>query len=440
MSLPSEALAIARLGRLQGGVPGNTKNRVLVVEDCKAIQALLCAHINNINGISADGAASFADAKELLESRSNDYFIAVLDLNLPDAPNGEIVDFVQSFGVPVIVMTGSVDETVREQMLEKNVLDYVIKKQATEIEHITYIVGRMHENRSVKVLVVDDSPSLRSYLVSLLDAYQYQILQAASGKEALEVLAEHPDTALILTDYNMPEMDGLELIQTVRKDHRREDLAIIGMSDATHSGLSALLLKSGANDFITKPFQVEEFYCRVTQNTNMIGYVRQIKECATRDFLTQVYNRRYLFDIGASLFANAKRGHINLAAALIDADHFKRINDKYGHAVGDEALKLIAATLSETLRTSDIIARFGGEEFVCLAVMKSDDDKALVFERVRQAIENIEFIAAGERISLTVSIGVTSHLGKSLDEMIKSADMALYHAKETGRNKVVVEG
>ena len=436
----SDALAVARLQRLHGRNHEQGKSRVLIVEDSKSIQALLCAHINDISGIEADAAATLAEAKILLEARASDYFIAVLDLNLPDAPDGEIVDFVQSFGVPVIVMTGSVDERIRQQMLEKNVLDYVVKRQATEIEHVTYIVGRIYENHEVKVLVVDDSPSFRMYLVELLKSYQYQTFQAVDGLDALEVLAENPDIALILTDYNMPRMNGQELVQAVRKDHRREDLAIIGLSDASRSDLSALMLKSGANDFLSKPFQIEEFYCRVTQNTNMIGYVRQVKEGATKDFLTKVYNRRHLFDVGTSLYANAKRGNLNIAVGLVDADFFKKINDTYGHDVGDTALQAIATALQSTLRTSDIVARFGGEEFVCLVALKEAEDSGIVFERVRQSIEDIELAVGDQKIALTVSIGVTNILGESLDDMIKVADTAVYKAKESGRNRVEVTG
>ncbi|MCF6283322.1 MAG: response regulator, partial [Candidatus Polarisedimenticolaceae bacterium] len=300
MSSAKDALARARLQRLNEQSRERGKNRVLVVEDTRSIQALLCAYINNINGIEADGVSSLAEAEALLKENADDYFISVLDLNLPDAPDGEIVDFVHSFGVPVIVMTGTVDERVRQQMLEKNVLDYVVKRQATEIEHVTYIVGRIYENHETKVLVVDDSVSFRMYIVELLNNYQYQVFEAKDGIEALEVLEENPDIALILTDYNMPRMNGQELVQTVRKDHRREDLAIIGMSDVARSDLSALLLKSGANDFLSKPFQVEEFYCRITQNTNMVGYVRKIKEGATKDF------RNYSASVNSVLTAHVQ--------------------------------------------------------------------------------------------------------------------------------------
>jgi len=413
------------------------KDQLLVVEDSSVIRRLLCAYISELEGIEPITAGSLQEAREQLNAAKDRIFCAVLDLNLPDAPNGEVVDLVQSQNIPVIVLTGSVDHALRENMLKKQVIDYVLKNNTTEIEHVAYVVGRLHQNQHTGILVVDDTRMFREYLTELLSRYRYHTHTAANGKEALEVLKAHPDISLVITDYHMPQMNGQELIQAIRRTHRREDRAIIGLSDASHKELSAMLLKSGANDFLSKTFEEEEFYCRVTQNTNMIGYVRQIRDSATRDFLTKAYNRRHLFDVGEKLYANAKRGSIILAAALMDADFFKRINDTFGHQVGDLALKAIANALHKTMRNSDIVARYGGEEFVCLSVIKKVDDATFVFERVRKAVENIELEVEGKKVPITASIGVTTELCGSLDEMLNRADEAVYKAKESGRNRVV---
>ena len=412
-------------------------DRVLVVDDSRAIRQLLCGLIDNLEGLCTESAQNLAEARALLAENPKRFFCAVLDLNLPDAPDGEIVDLVRTHDLPVVVLTGSVDQSLRETMLAKQVIDYVIKGSATEIEHVAYVVARLHQNQSMKVLVVDDSQSFRSYLCSLLQHYRYTTLAAGDGREALAMLNENPDISLVITDYNMPKMNGLELVQAIRQRYRREDLAVIGLSDASKRGLSVLLLKNGCNDFLSKPFEVEEFYCRVTQNTNMIGYVRQIHDTATRDFLTKAYNRRYLFDAGERLHANAKRGNLNLAAALIDADHFKRINDTWGHQAGDDALRLISQTLQSCVRKSDIIARYGGEEFVCLAVIKTPGDETIMFERMRAAIESIDLEIDGTRVPITASIGVSVVPGNSLDEMLQRADKCVYEAKQAGRNRVV---
>ena len=135
--------AIPRLKRLQGREKKDGKNTVLVVEDSKAILSLLCAYLAQLDGINVISATTMAEAEKLLAVHAQQIFCAVLDLNLPDAPNGEVVDLVQANGIPVVVLTGSVDESLRKTMLKKNILEYVVKRHTTEIENVTYIVGRI---------------------------------------------------------------------------------------------------------------------------------------------------------------------------------------------------------------------------------------------------------------------------------------------------------
>jgi len=155
--------------------------------------------------------------------------------------------------------------------------------------------------------------------------------------------------------------------------------------------------------------------------------------------LTKIYNRRRLFGLGEQLHANAKRGLITSVAALIDADFFKKINDNHGHAMGDYALVKIASTLKNSLRKSDVVARFGGEEFVCVAIIKKEDDALPLFEKLRKNVAAIElYTDTGKRVPITVSIGVTTQLGESFDDMLKLADSAVYVAKDAGRNQVAM--
>jgi diguanylate cyclase (GGDEF)-like protein len=415
----------------------NDIGTVLIVEDSRAMRSLLTAYLDDAHGIKTVETASFAEALAELADHASRFFAAVLDLHLPDAPNGEIVDLVCRYGIPVVVLTGSLDFARRETMLARQVVDYFIKHNRNEIEQVAQTINRLWHNREIKVLVVDDSRSFRTYLHSLLESYRYQTFTASNGREALAMLDMHPNISLVITDINMPEMNGLELIEAIRQRYRREDLAIIGMSDASRPSLPALLLKTGANDFIAKPFQSEEFFCRVSQNTNMIDYVRRLRDAATRDFLTGISNRRHALELSEALHANAQRGHFRIALGMIDVDHFKRVNDTFGHLVGDEALKAIANALRKTLRSSDIVGRYGGEEFFCVVVLKQEDDAKLVFDRVRSAIERIEFHVETQRVPLTASVGFTTDLDGSLIQMIARADTAVYQAKEQGRNRVV---
>ena len=428
-----------RLSRLTSRRDSNALNRILIVEDSKKIRDLLSRYLSNLGGFQIYEASTLEQAKEILKDDSLNFSCSICDLSLPDAEDGAAVDLLRSFGLPVIVLTSVVDDKLREAMLSKQVIDYVIKGTSTEIEHVAYVVARLCENEATKVLVVDDSASFRDYIQTLLNRYRYRTFSAVSGAEALTQIGKHPDISLVITEYHMPDMNGQELIQAIRKNYRREDLAIIGVASTTDSSFTAKLLKSGANDFLSKSFEEEEFYCRVTQNTNLVSYVRQVRDSATRDFLTGLFNRRHLFEIGNTLWENAKRGQICLGAALVDADFFKKINDNFGHDVGDKALKAIADELQKALRKSDIVARYGGEEFASLAVLKKPEDAFLLYERMRKALEAIVLTVDGEKVPITASIGVTTSLESNLDTMFGRADEALYKAKAEGRNRVVVD-
>ena len=426
---------LARLGTL---AHEDGEITVLLVEDSRTVRIRLRDTLQTLPGVRVLEAGTLAEARVLLDQDAAGLFCAVLDLTLPDASGSEIVDLVSGYEVPIIVLTGTLNPEVRRAVLEKRAIDYIIKSNTGAIEDVAYLVARLRQNLRTKVLVVDDSATFRTHLSGLLTQYHFLILTAANGQEALAQIAAHPDIVLVLTDYHMPEMDGLELIREIRRRYRREDMAIIALSDADHPDLSAAMLKAGANDFLAKRFQSEEFFCRVTQNTNMIGYVRQLRDMATRDYLTGLYNRRHLFELGNALHASARNGSdLQLALAMIDADHFKRINDQFGHDAGDAALKMLAATMRRTLPDSDILARFGGEEFVCLSLLPRREDAAAHFEQLRAAVKASDLRWQGERIPLSASIGFTTQLGENLAMMIARADEAVYRAKEGGRNRVV---
>ncbi len=416
-----------------------TKNIILLVDDSRAILKLLTAYIEQNDFLQVVTAESYAGAKACLNQQGDSPFLcAVLDLHLPDAPNGEIIALVQQFNIPIIILTASRDIAIKQTLEAELIIEYVIKSEAEEIEYVAGIVSHIYYNQFCKVLLVDDSLAYLQYLSSLVENLRYQVLLAKDGLEALEVLDKNTDISVIITDYVMPRMDGLELINAVRSRYKKEEISILGISMSDNRELIVRLLKMGANDFMPKPIIPDEFYCRVIQNVNMIQYVREIKKTATSDYLTQLHNRRNLFELGEVLYANAKRGALRIVAAMIDADHFKQVNDRYGHDVGDIVLVSIANALKRSMRVSDIIARFGGEEFVCIAVIKEDKDAMILFEKVRKAVAALSIPVGKEELKVTISIGASYNLGNNLDEMLKFADDAMYQAKENGRNQVVI--
>ncbi len=161
----------------------------------------------------------------------------------------------------------------------------------------------------------------------------------------------------------------------------------------------------------------------------------KILEMANRDFLTGLANRRYFFEIGENLFQNAKRGNIAISVAMFDIDHFKRINDTLGHAAGDYVIREISGVFSANLRKSDVISRFGGEEFCVLLHCKDAGDAYAVVDKLRLLIELHVFVFAGKKIDVTISAGLTSVIGDNLAAMVETSDKMLYKAKANGRNR-----
>ncbi len=411
-------------------------DRVLVVEDSAAILNLIAANIEEITEARVIKAKSLADARVLLDRWRDRITLAVLDLNLGDAPDGEIVALVRARHIPVIVLTGTMSGAMRERVMRMNVVDYVYKRNANEISYVASLARRILANRGQKVLVVDDTASFRGYLAHLLKVHRYRVIEADGAIAALDILEAHPDIRLVITDYNMPDMDGMELVCRIREKRDRTRLAIIGVSGDTDASLTPRMLKAGANDFLHKPFQAEEFYCRITQNMDTLDYVRVIRDAAQTDFLTGLHNRNYLFEHVGRLFNNAQRGHIEMTVAMLDIDHFKQINDTRGHAVGDLALKAVARALKAEARDGDLLARVGGEEFCVVGVNVGDVDA--MFERYRHAVERTRVSTDEGEFHVTISIGICQQPQDSFDAMLATADAALYVAKHGGRNRYVI--
>lgn len=165
----------------------------------------------------------------------------------------------------------------------------------------------------------------------------------------------------------------------------------------------------------------------------------QIKDMAQRDYLTNLYNRRYLYEMGDMMFQNALRGNMNIIVVMIDIDFFKKINDNYGHGAGDFILKTIADIFKENLRKADIISRYGGEEFCIVMNVKEKRDGVIIMEKIREIVEKQSFIYEGKKIDVTISVGVSLEIEETFEECIKIADKLLYEAKEKGRNRVIAE-
>lgn len=414
------------------------KNKILIVEDNKALAKLIAKKMEDKVEMDIDIAHSLAEAQAFL-SDPKEYFIALLDLNLPDAPNGEVVDYVISKGLPSIVLTGSMDEATRESFIHKDIVDYVYKGNMDDINYIFRIINRLSKNRQYKVMVVEDSAPFRSALKKILTSLQFQVFTAAHGEEAMNYFTDNPDIKLALCDYRMPVKDGLEVLKEIRAIGDKNQIGVLMMTSPSENVNGAIFLKNGANDFIAKPFVKEELICRVNNTIEAMENINQIADFANKDFLTGVYNRRYFYENMNEYVAYAEEHMEPYVVAMLDIDHFKKINDTHGHNNGDKVLKTLAKKLIDETKGDDLIARFGGEEFCIILKDISNEDAVKFFVNLRANIANCKVQLKKEQISFTVSIGVAfSRSDYRLDELLELADEALYRAKENGRNRVEI--
>ena len=229
---------------------------VLVVEDSNFFSSLIRETVERSLDIKVSVAESYAEAEKCLSSDDR-FVLALLDLNLPDAADGEIVKLANAHALPSVVFSGNLDADQREELFKLGVIDSILKDSPASLEYAVSLMGRLIRNRELAVMVVEDSGPTRSHIVNQLKTQQLTVFEAADGSEALATLERNPGIRLILTDYTMPEMDGFELIKALRRDHNKEELAIVGMSSASESDLSSKFIKYGANDFIYKPFPMK---------------------------------------------------------------------------------------------------------------------------------------------------------------------------------------
>ncbi|BFN30488.1 response regulator [Vibrio harveyi] len=400
-------------------------NKILVVEDSRAFNNYL-QQILNQAGYEVLAAESYAEAQSILTSQP-ELLCAVLDYCLPDAQDGEIIDLVLSHQQKVIVLTAMLQDDAREKMLAKGVLDYILKDSMASVSYLLPLIKRLTNNQQHKCLVVDDSMTVRRHVVQLLEHQYIQTLQAENGQQAIEVIEQNPDITLVLTDHDMPIKDGITMIRELRQKLDKNQLAILGISGSDDHSMTARFLKAGANDFLYKPFNQEEFFCRVHQILDMKEATTDLFRMANQDSLTSLWNRRFLF--GQTCDSDEQRN-----IAMLDIDFFKKVNDNYGHDGGDAALVMVANIL-KIYFPDDVIARFGGEEF-CIQAYGSYDDFVTRLEQMRQRVEKTPIPYQDDQIQVTISVGVSNIKG-NLDQQIKVADDRLYQAKGNGRNQTV---
>lgn len=298
------------------------------------------------------------------------------------------------------------------------------------------------------IAIVDDDPAIRRLLHLLLTRGGYQTLESTTGTEARERLWKEPWDIGIL-DRKLPDMDGVVLCHEIKKDPELRTRYIFMLTGEDDQEDKVEGLELGADDYITKPFQSAELLARIRAAKRIVDLQKELLETNKRlellsitDGLTKLHNHRYFQDELNRAFEETQRYQRPLSLAMIDLDFFKKINDTYGHAVGDDVLREVARLFQESVRSTDLVARYGGEEFAVMMPETTIDDAAISAEKIRSMIESTPIQTQAGPVNTTVSIGVASvpqsrtHNSK---ELIIAADKALYRAKRSGRNQVQTE-
>ena len=396
---------------------------ILIVEDNNLYSSLIKAHIHkHLLFAHCDIVSTF----EELKSSKRNYDLYIVDYILPDTREDEHIEYLINQNKKVILMTKFESEFPKKKWNEK-IVDFIIKEDISVINYLVKLVKRLYKNQFINVLIVDDSKFMLEYEEKILKLLNLKVFKAKNGAEALNVLKEK-EVNFIVTDIEMPIVNGIELVKEVRKIKNIDELLILVLSSISNMDIAFKVLKLGANDFIKKPFEKEEFIIRVNNLLEIYDYLVEYKTSTFIDALTKIYNRFYLEHNLDKLF----KMYSKKSVVMIDIDFFKKINDTYGHQIGDEVLKFFAKFLKRNLRKNDILVRYGGEEFLIFMPNTTAAEAYIVMTKLKKLLKEDK----NKPVNFTFSVGISDE-GDTLVEMIKIADRRLYVAKKEGRNKII---
>jgi len=301
-------------------------------------------------------------------------------------------------------------------------------------------------DKAYKILAIDDAKDGLLLLAFDLQEAGCDVVSANSGESALRLL-EQSQVDLIILDMHMPGLSGLATLAALKSNSKLQDIPVIMLSASDLEDEIVAALELGADDYVVKPYIRKVLLARMHTSLRLREKTKALAYLAKTDFLTNINNRSCFYQLTNNAMSQASRNDHNIVIAMFDIDLFKRVNDNYGHDVGDQILKAFAQCMTQCFRNYDIIGRLGGEEFaVCLP--NTDIEQAmLACERFRCSIEQLSLSSAVDNqnqentslVKITVSGGIVSSSCRSIDidQLLKQADVALYYAKSSGRNKMI---
>nr|WP_275045662.1 diguanylate cyclase [Flexistipes sinusarabici] len=395
-------------------------------------------------------ATSYSEAKDILDEFLPS--LVIISYELQDGVGLDLCEYMQKRkkfrSVPVIVLTSNEnDETLKFKAFGAGAIDFLEKSKVNEdfvkyVDEIVEIIS-ISDISGSSAWIVDNDIAETQFLENILKSTGITVSTFSEPSELLKNLKNNtPD--IIIADLFMKKMDGMELTKELRHKNSLKNVPILILASSRESSFMRTLLLHGANDYILKPFSAEEAILRVTSNIKTKKLYDDLEETnrelfkkATTDSLTGLYNRRFFMEQLEHVNYNAGRYGHSFGVALWDIDHFKNINDRHGHDVGDRVLIKLTEAIKHSVRKSDIIGRFGGEEFICIFPGQKEADMPAIVSKLLEAARDLNIKEGGKQIPVTISIGAVfcKNTSENLDNIIKNVDKLMYRAKSDGRNK-----
>jgi diguanylate cyclase (GGDEF)-like protein len=412
--------------------------RVLLVEDTRLYTVAITQHLQETFGIIVTHCASFRDASIELAAHGTDYRLVVLDLCQADAPNGETLALVLQHGLPAIVFSALNGRGRQGIVPDKGLVDLVDKNAASAMTALTDAVEQALQAQSTTILVCDPDKEGGATVSRALSGAGMRICRAGSADEAFEILDTNRHIELIMVQSDLAAAKRFTFLEMLRLRYGDDVVRVIGYSGDSRPDDVAQFLEAGGDDFVHVPVSDADLVGRVNYTLRIHREIQRLQRMASRDYLTDLLNRRYFFERGPKQVEICLRQHLPVSAALLDIDHFKRLNDTYGHEIGDLVLKAVSGKLASLVDDKrHLLARLGGEEFGILFQGIEIGDAYDYCERIRKAISEIRIVVDDEEISVTISMGLAAISdSETFDNYLNAADQYLYLAKHSGRNRV----
>ncbi|HEX14155.1 MAG: diguanylate cyclase [Desulfurella sp.] len=417
------------------------KKRILICDDSSTIRAIIKKELQDYYDLEIfdDGIYAY---DFLLKDQRFDF--AIIDGEMPQMGGFELLRRIKEelnlIFLPVVILTANEGDYYEKQAFNLGAFDF-LKKPFKQGQLLRYLLDYFNEELTEgSVLVIEDSTIQNETICQQLRLKNMQPISANNAVEAMRYLLSGIDIDVILMDIFLPQYTGYDLISILKSDERFSFIPIVGLTAFKEKDILSEILNLGADDFIYKPYNINEFFSRVRANIRISKLIKKLKETSEKDYLTGIYNRRTFFHFLENLTALSVRENKPLSFVILDIDYFKKINDTYGHDIGDFVLKKLAEIVLKMTRRADVFGRYGGEEF-CLALPNTDLYGAcLLANKIRSTIsQTIMTFNKYKTISfsITISAGVAEFTkGMEIDTLVKIADKNLYLAKENGRNRV----